>query len=84
LSDADRFYFQSAMAERLERLTDVDLVARVDALGAHISGNAMLVPFFGIRYRVSAFGVTGADGRSPTPAEARLLPCYWTTYCVVR
>jgi hypothetical protein len=72
----DRFFFESAMEEHLDRLAGVDLGARAGSLGANRSGNALMIPFFGSIHRVSADGIMDPHGNPPTPAVGSLLLDY--------
>jgi hypothetical protein len=76
MPESNRFFFQTAMAQGLDRLACVDLAARAGVLGASISGNALMVPFFGSLHRVSADGIVDAIGNPPTPAVGSLLLDY--------
>ncbi len=76
MPESDRFYFQTAMRQRLDRLAGVDLGAHADILGANRSGNALMIPFFGSIHRVSADGIMDAHGDPPTPAVGSLLLDY--------
>ena len=73
MPEQNRFYFATAMAQRLGRMAGVDLAARAGVLGAHLSGNALMIPFFGSLHRVSADGIMDALGNPPTPAVGSLL-----------
>ena len=73
MPEPNRFYFETAMAQRLDRLVGVDLGARAGILGANRSGNALMIPFFGGIHRVSADGIMDAHGNPPSPAVGSLL-----------
>lgn len=64
------------MARDIDRLAGNDLSARADTLGACLSGNALIIPFFGDVHRVSADGIIDALGNPPTPAVGSLLLDY--------
>ncbi len=49
----------------LDRIAAVDLPSRADILGSHIDAGALVIPFFGAPYRISATGIVGPDGRRP-------------------
>jgi hypothetical protein len=76
MSQVDRFYFETISAQRQDRMADVDFAARADILGADLSGNALMISFFGIVHRVSATGIIDPLGNSPTPAVGSLLLDY--------
>ncbi len=76
MPESNRFYFENAMAQRLSRLAGLDLAARAGSLGASLSGNALMIPFFGRVHRVSADGIMDALGNPPTPAVGSLLLDY--------
>ncbi len=76
MPEHNRFYFESALAQRLGRMAGVDLAGRAGILGAPLSGNAMMIPFFGRVHRVSADGIIDARGNPPTPAVGSLLLDY--------
>ena len=76
MPEPNRFYFETAMTQCLDRLAGVDLGARAGSLGANRSGNALMIPFFGSIHRVSADGIMDAHGNPPTPAVGSLLLDY--------
>lgn len=76
MPEPSRFYFETAMTQRLDHLAGVDLGARAGILGASISGKALMIPFFGSIHRVSADGIVDALGNPPTPAVGSLLLDY--------
>lgn len=76
MPEPNRFYFETAITQRLDRLAGVDLGARAGILGASISGKALMIPFFGSVHRVSAEGIVDALGNPPTPAVGSLLLDY--------
>lgn len=50
--------FETTYRQLLSQMADLDLAARAERLGAKISGNKLIIPFFEQPYQVSRKGVT--------------------------
>ena len=68
--------FEITYQKYLEQIAGIDLIARADRLGAGISGDGLLIPFYGNPHRVSRTGVVDASGKKATFAVSVLLCCY--------
>ena len=68
--------FEITYRRYLEQIAGIDLIARADTLGAGVSDDALLIPFYGSPHRVSKAGVLNAAGQKATFAVSVLLCCY--------
>ena len=68
--------FEVTYRRYLEQIAGIDLIARADTLGAGVSDDALLIPFYGSPHRVSREGVLNAAGQKATFALSVLLCCY--------
>jgi hypothetical protein len=68
--------FEVTYRRYLEQIAGIDLIARADTLGAGVSDDALLIPFYGSPHRVSKAGVLNAAGQKATFAVRVLLCCY--------
>lgn len=68
--------FEVTYRRYLEQIAGIDLIARADTLGAGVSDDALLIPFYGSPHRVSKAGVLNAAGQKATFAVSVLLCCY--------
>ena len=68
--------FEVTYRRYLEQIAGIDLIARADTLGAGVSDDALLIPFYGSPHRVSKEGVLNAAGQKATFAVSVLLCCY--------
>ena len=69
----DPFLFQATMLKRMDRLKELELSLRAAALGLSFSGEAIVIPFFGIHHRVTNDAVFDECGQAATPAVACLI-----------
>ena len=68
--------FEVTYRRYLEQIAGIDLIARADTLGAGVSDDALLIPFYGSPHGVSKAGVLNAAGQKATFAVSVLLCCY--------
>ena len=68
--------FETTYRRYLEQIADIDLIAKSGTLGAEVSDDALLIPFYGKPHRVSKAGVVDAAGQKATFAVSVLLCCY--------
>lgn len=55
--------FDKTYEDYLKQLSEINLYERADILGADISGNDLIIPFYGEPYKISASGITDSRGR---------------------
>jgi len=55
--------FEKTYKDYLNQLSDIDYVSRAEVLGADISGNDLIIPFYGEPYSISDSGITDFEGR---------------------
>jgi hypothetical protein len=60
----------------LAQLAAIDLSASSDILGGRADGNAVVMPFFGRPYRISATGISDSSGSRPSHSVSVLLSKY--------
>jgi len=72
----DPFLFHTTLVKRMNRLNGLDLSSRAKALALQVSGEAIVIPFFGILHRASGDGVFDERGQAATPAVACLILDY--------
>ncbi len=72
--------FEKTYREYLDRITGIDFLSRARMLGAERSENALVIPFYGEPYRISADGVAGASGKKANFAISVVL-CQYILQC---
>ena len=72
--------FAETYRHYLEQLADIDYLARADILGGRISGNELVIEFYGREYRVSAGGILDASGQKANFAVCVVL-CKYILVC---
>jgi hypothetical protein len=72
--------FEKTYKDYLARIAGIDFLSRADVLGAQISGNALIIPFYGTPYRVSVDGVVDAAGEQANFAVSVVL-CQYILHC---
>ena len=72
--------FEKTYREYLDRIAGIDFLSRVHMLGAERSENALVIPFYGEPYRISADGVSGAAGKKANFAVSVVL-CQYILQC---
>lgn len=55
--------FEKTYKDYLNQLSEIDYFSRAEVLGADISGNDFMIPFYGEPYRISNSGITDSEGR---------------------
>ena len=68
--------FKTACKQFQSRMIGLDLVDAANRIGARLSNDTLIVPFFGQPYRVSPTGVVDPGGKAATPAVAVALYTY--------
>jgi hypothetical protein len=69
--------FERIYLDYLAQLAAVDLRAAADMLGGRADGDAVVVPFFGRSYKVSAAGISDPSGSRPSHSVSVLLSKYF-------
>lgn len=64
----------------LRQLAGIDLPARAGILGAEVSGEGLVIPFYGKPYRIAASGIDDAEGGRATFA-VRVVLCRYVIMC---
>ena len=72
--------FEKTYREYLDRIAGIDFLSRARMLGAERSENALVIPFYGEPYRISADGVAGASGKKANFAVSVVL-CQYILQC---
>jgi hypothetical protein len=72
--------FEKTYREYLDRIAVIDFLSRVHMLGAERSENALVIPFYGEPYRISADGVSGASRKKANFAVSVVL-CQYILQC---
>jgi hypothetical protein len=68
--------FERIYRDYLRQLAALDLSASSDILGGRADGNAVVMPFFGRPYRISAAGISDPSGSRPSHSVSVLLSKY--------
>ncbi len=55
--------FEKTYKDYLKQLSEIDCFAKAGMLGADISGENLIIPFYGEPYKVSDSGITDSNGR---------------------
>lgn len=72
--------FETTMEDYLTQIGAIDLVSRAETLGATAREGALILPLYGIPYRVSKEGVFDADGQKADFAVSVVL-CRYILQC---
>jgi hypothetical protein len=72
--------FDTTLEDYLRQIADIDLVSRAETLGATAREGALILPLYGIPYRVSKEGVFDAGGQKANFAVSVVL-CRYILQC---
>ena len=72
--------FENTYRNYLAKIAGIDFLSRAHRLGAKISGNALIVPFYGKPYRISKDGVIDSSGEKANFAISVAL-CQYILQC---
>jgi hypothetical protein len=72
--------FEETYRDYLKQLAAIDFLARADILGARVSGQELIIEFYGEEYRVSADGITDPSGNKANFAVCVVL-CKYILVC---
>jgi hypothetical protein len=72
--------FEKTYEDYLAQISTIDLRSRAKTLAARIVGKEMLIPFFGMEYKVSAQGILDSSGKQPTHSIVVIL-CKYVLLC---
>lgn len=72
--------FGETYRQYLAQVREQDISRKQDALGVHVEGDDVVVPFFNIRYQVNARGVFDGKGISPAFAVSVVICRYLIHY----
>jgi hypothetical protein len=68
--------FDKTKVDYLAQISDIDLKARADMLGAAYDEGALIIPFYKLPYRVSKKGIFNTSGGEANFAVSVVLCCY--------
>lgn len=72
--------FEQIYREYLQDISRIDLNRVKDRLGVNLDEGSVIIPFYGIPYRISPHGITDHQGRRPTHSVSVIL-CKYLLMC---
>jgi hypothetical protein len=72
--------FEKTYKNYLAQLDEIDFESVAPKLGGKTDGNVIVIPFFGLEYRVSSQGITGPSGKTPA-YDVCVILCKYLLLC---